>query len=146
MNKNRKTLKEYSVIILIFAALSLIRMIVDVCVHGFDFTGLNVEGVTEEFVKVAVIISFVLALVLLIPDVYVGVKGIKEANAPTGARAHIVWALVLAILSAIATVSAIIDVASDFNASKLIECLDVAVDTALFFAYYVTARKVKNEK
>ena len=29
----------------------------------------------------------------------VGVKGMKESNNPTGARAHIVWALILAILS-----------------------------------------------
>lgn len=142
MTKERKILKEYSVVILIFAALSLVRLIVDACVNGFSTETIPVEGVTEELVKIAVIIAFVLALLLLIPNVYVGFKGLKEAKNPTGAREHIVWALVLSIIYLIATISSVVEITKGFDIDKLIEILDVAVDTALFFAYYLTAKKL----
>ena len=145
MIKERKNLKEYSVVILILAALSLVRLIVDVCVNGFSPKGMPVEGVSEEVVKIAIIIAFVIALLLLIPNVYVGFKGLKEAQNPTGARAHIVWALVLSILYLIVTISSVVEITKGFDIDKLINVLNVAVDTALFFAYYLTAKKIANK-
>ena len=144
MDKNRKILKEYSVVILILAALSLVRLVVDFCVNGFNVSNTSVEGVTESAVKIATIIIFAIGLLLLIPDVYVGVKGIKEANNPTGKGAHIAWALIIAVLSAIGAISAIIDITKGFDISKLLAALDVAADAAIFFAYYLTAKKVAN--
>ena len=146
MIKERKNLKEYSFVILIFAALSLVRLIIDACADGFSTAIVPIEGATEEMVKTAVIIAFVLALLLLIPDVYVGFKGLKEAQNPTGARAHIVWALVLSIIYLIATISSVVEIAKGFDVDKLIKVLNVAVDTALFYAYYLTAKKVANKK
>ena len=35
MDKNRKRLKEYSLVILILVAFSVVRMIVDACLYGF---------------------------------------------------------------------------------------------------------------
>lgn len=142
MNKERKQLKEYSVVILILAVLSLVRLIVDVCVYGFDPSTVNIEGANDDIIKASLIITFVLSIILFIPDIYVGFKGMKEAKNPTGARAHIVWALILAILATIATVSSIVDIANTFNVSKLLQVVDVAADAAIFFAYYLTAKKV----
>ena len=145
MIKERKSLKEYSVVILIFAALSLVRLIVDFCVNGFSAPTISIEGATEEMIKIAVIIAFVLSLLLLIPDVYVGFKGLKEAKNPTGARAHIVWALVLSIINLIAGISSVVEITKGFDVDKLLRLLDVLVDTALFFVYYLTAKKIASK-
>jgi hypothetical protein len=144
MNKDRKNLKDLSIIILVFAAISLVRIIVDLCVFGLNASNVPVEGVSEDMVRTATIIAFVLALLLLIPDVFIGIRGIKEANNPTGKKGHITWALVLVILSLIATISAVIDMFNGFDVGKLLEVIDVAIDVALFYFYYVAAKKVAN--
>ena len=146
MIKERKTLKEYSIVILVFAALSFVRIIIDAITNGFGSQALNVEGVPENVAQIVAIIIFVMALLLLLPDVYVGVKGIKESNNPTGARAHIVWALILAILSLVGTVSSLGDMIKEFDFDKLLLVLDLAVDVVLFFAYYLVAKKIANNK
>ncbi len=146
MEKQRKLLKEYSVVILIFVAISLVKMIVELCLYGFSLSGLGVEGIDEQLVKIVSVIVFVIALLFLIPDFYVGVKGIKEANAPTGARAHIVWSLILAILYTIGTVSSAIDLVNGVNLDKVLDALNVALDAIVFFGYYFVAKKVANAK
>lgn len=146
MNKERKTLKEYSVVILIFAAFSLARIIVEACLYGFGIQAISLEGVSEDLVKIGLIVFFISSLILLIPNAYVGVKGIKEAESPTSARAHIVWALILAILSLVGTITAIVDIINGFSIDQLFILLDVAVDTVLFYAYYLTAKKVAENK
>lgn len=146
MNKDRKNLKEYSIVILLFAVFSLIRMIVDLCVFGFNASSIPVEGADEKLVQIATIIIAVIAFLLLFPDIYVGIRGIKEANNPTNKRSHIVWALILTVLSSIATISSVVDIITSFNFGKLLEVIDVAVDVVLFYAYYLTAKKVANKK
>ena len=86
-----------------------------------------------------------LGFILFVPDVYVGLKGLKEADNPTGGRAHIIWAFILAVLAVLGTVSAVTDIVSGFTVSRLLAVLDVAVDALLFFAYFITAKKVANE-
>ena len=146
MIKERKTLKEYSIVIVVFAALSFVRIIIDAITHGFGSQALNVEGVPENVAQIVAIIIFVMALLLLLPDVYVGVKGMKESNNPTGPRAHIVWALILAILSLVGTVSSLWDMIKESDFDKLLLVLDLAVDVVLFFAYYLVAKKIANNK
>ena len=146
MNKDRKTLKEYSIVILALALFSLVRMVVDVCVFGFDTTGIVIEGATPQLIRIAGIIAFALAIVLLIPNVFVGVRGINESKNPSGKKGHIVWSLVLAILALIALVFAVIDIIKGYNLNKLIEIADIVLDVAIFGAYYSTAKKVAKSK
>ena len=145
MTKDRKVLKEYSIVILILAGLTLIRAIVDACITGFNPASVNVEGASETLVKVALIITFVLALLLLIPDVYVGIKGIKEASNPTGARAHIIWSLIIAILYGIGVVSSTIDICKGFSWNQLASLANTVLNACLFTIYYITAKKVAED-
>ena len=146
MTKERKTLKEFSILILVLAAISLVRLVLDACMVGFDAASLEIEGASETLIKVSLIITFVLALLLLIPDVYVGIMGIKEANNPTGAKAYIVIALIITILYAIASVSSIVDICKGFNFSKLAELSNEVLNAAIFFLFYIQAKKVSANK
>lgn len=142
MDKNRKVLKEYSIVILILAAISLVRMVVDVLVYGFTMP--VPEDIDKKVMKTVAIIVFVIGLLLLLPNVFVGVRGLKEAKNPTDRTAHIVWAMILAILAVLSTVSAIRDITKGFTISKLLEVFDVALDAGIFFMYYFTAKKVSD--
>ena len=142
MNKERKALKENSLLILVFAAISLARIIVETCGYAFGFKTIAIEGVSQDLVKIGVIVFFIISLLLLAPNAYVGFKGIKEANNPTSARAHIVWALILAIISVLGLISGVVELIRNFNVGQLLFVLDVVVDTLLFYAYYLTAKKV----
>ena len=146
MDKDRKTLKEYSVVLLVLAGLSLIRLVFDFCTIGFDVLALGVEGVSESLLKTITIIIFAIAIILLIPEVYVGVKGIKEAKNPTGAKAHITWSLILLILTTIGAISSIIDIFNGYATNKMLEILDMVVDASLLYTYYQTAKKVAQQK
>ena len=146
MDKHRKHLKEYSVLILIFTAISFARIVIDACIYGFTGANLPITGIDPTLVKLVAIIFFIICIIFLLPDVYVGFKGMKEADKTTGAKAHIVWSLVLSILSLVATISAILSMFTGFDFGKLIEVLDTAVDTALFYVYYITAKKVAGIK
>lgn len=146
MNKERKLLKEYSEIILILAVFSLVRMVVELCLYGTKAPNIPIEGATGQSVRITVIVTSVIAFLLLLPNFYVGIKGMEQAEKPTGKRAHIVWAIILAVLSLIATITAIVDITKGFSVGKLLAVLDMAVDTALFIMYYLTATKIANNK
>lgn len=143
MDKDRKELKSFSILILVLVALTLIRAIVSACVNGFQVNEVP-AGTTKELVQTAAIIAFVVSLLLLIPQIYVGVKGIKIANGAASGKAHLVWALILAVLAAIATISAISNLTKAFNFDAVLSALDPAIDVLAFACYYVYARRVAN--
>ena len=142
MEKTRKQLKEYSIVILVFVAITLVRAIVSACVNGIPLPSEIPQGMTVEMARIVSIIAFALSFVFLIPQVYVGIKGMKIADGATCNKAPRVWALVLAILACIGTISSVIDLFKAFDVDQLLTVLDVAIDTALFTCSYLCLRKI----
>lgn len=141
MEKNRKELKSFSILILALVALSLIRAIVNVCLNGVPQISAT-EGLTKEMIQVVSIIALVVSLLLLLPQIYVGVKGIKIANGAPSGKAHIVWAIILAVCAVIALISAISALIKAFNFDSILNLIDPAVDVAAYVFYYIYARRV----
>jgi hypothetical protein len=140
MEKNKKELKTLSYAILFLVALSLIRLIVDICVNGLP--KVNVEGVSAEVANVMTIVAVVLSFVLLLPQVYVGVKGVKIANGGKADKWHIVIAVILGICALTAVVSNCISMVKTFNFDTVLAVVDSALDVAIFVWYIITARKI----
>jgi hypothetical protein len=145
MEKNRKNLKSFSILVLFFVAFSLIRMIVDVCVNGFGDVGQLPEGTSAEVAEVVLVIVWALGIVFLLPQVYIGIKGIKQAQNPTHGKAHMIWAVILTAMSAISLISGIVDISKAYSFDKLLTVADVLVNVIVFGAYYFYARKVAKE-
>lgn len=141
MEKNRKELKSFSILILALVAFSLIRTIVDLCLNGVPQISAT-EGLTKEMIQVASIIALVISFLLLLPQIYVGVKGIKIANGATSGKAHIVWALILAVLAGIALIYAIFNLTKAFNFDSIMNLIDPAIDVATYVFYFIFARRV----
>lgn len=147
MEKNRKDLKAYSIVILAFVALVLIQNIIELCVAGLPQPTEIPEGMTEEIYKIAVIVILVISFIFLIPQVYIGVKGIMVANNPEiGGKAHIGWAFALAIISALALISSISDLIKVFNVPNVLTVITTAIDVIVFIYYYIIARKIANKE
>lgn len=145
MEKAKKELKIYSVLILVFVAFALVKSIVSICINGFPKMEPLPEGVTPEVANVLVIITFVVSLLLLIPQIYIGLKGVMISNgASVGGKAHLVWAIILAVCAAIATIDAFAGMFKAFNVDNVLTAFNVLVDLALYVCYYIYARKVAN--
>lgn len=140
MEKNKKELKTLSYAILFLVALSLIRLIVDICVNGLP--KVNVEGVSAEVANVMTIVAVVLSFVLLLPQVYVGVKGVKIANGGKSSKWHIIIAAILGICALTAVVSNCVSMVKTFNFDTVLAVVDSALDVAIFAWYIITARKI----
>lgn len=143
MEKNKKELKTFSLLILLFVALSLIKNIVSLCVNGIAVPSEIPQGMSKEMVQTIATITVAISFIIYIPQIYVGVKGIKVAEGKaSGGRAHITWALILAILAGIALISAFSELIKVFNFDAILNLVDPALDLIVFAFYYVYARKV----
>jgi hypothetical protein len=104
MEKIRKNIRELSVVMLLLAAFSFIRLIVDVMFTDFSSANLP-DGVTASVVFVVKVVMCAVGLILLLPQIYVGVKGVKVSKNSKVSTAAIVWDIILAVISVLAAVS-----------------------------------------
>ena len=145
MEKAKRNLKEISIVLLILVGLSLVRMIVEVALGGLMVQELP-EGVTEELMQAALIIVFVIGLLILLPQIYVGIKGIKESKKPTSSRAHIVWAKIIFVLSIIALISPISSLIQGADiVDNVLTLVDILLDVVLYFLFIIYANKVSGK-
>ena len=142
MEKTRKQLKEISVVILILAAFSLIRSVIDVILTDFSQAS-RLEGVTPGLILATQIFLIVFAFVLMIPEIYVGVKGIKIANASSSSKAPIVWAVILAIFSGVGVVSSVSSLIHQGDlVGDLLALANTVVDVLLYITYINHVKKL----
>ena len=141
MSNSRNHLKEASFLVLLFTAFSFIRIIIQLFV-GFEADPTQV-GVSHEIIVATMIVMLVVGLILLLPQLYVGVKGMKIAKNPTSSRGHIVWAVILLVFSAfgiIATVSSIVEQVNVVD--NVITLVNHALDVIVYCMYIKYANRV----
>ena len=146
MKKNRKELKAFSILVLVILAIELIRSIIELCITGIPSASEIPGGATEGMVRASYIIAFVLVFILAIHEIYVGIKGIKIANGAKSGKAHIIWAVILAIIAGLSFISAISGIFSKFSIDGLFDLLGAGINLALFAFYYVYACRVAKGK
>ena len=142
MTNSRKNLRDISTIVLFFAVINCVREVLNIFLVDFKMATLP-EGATEGLVLVTQIVMAAFALIFLIPDLYVGVKGLKVAKKPDSSKAHIVWATILAVLSVFALLSHISGLAQSGIVNGLINIIGTAADVAIYVCYIVCAKQVR---
>lgn len=142
MENSRKNLKFMSIAMLILAALSFARILLDLIFTDFTQAALTVEGFSQEFVTAGIIIVAVISFILLLPQIYIGIKGLRVAKNPDSSRGHIVWAVVLLIFAIIALVSGVIDM---IDAGKIKDNISSVVNMILDVVIYSTFIKYAKE-
>ena len=144
MTDNRKQLKSAAYLVLFLAALSFVRMIVNVFKTDFKSAGVQ-AGVSEEIASIAMIVTCVIGFALLLPQIYVGVKGVKVANNAGDSKAHIVWAIILGIFAVMGLASPIKAMLSGDLLLNLLDVISRAIDVLAYTLYTVFAIKVAKE-
>ena len=143
MENYRKHLRDMSIIVLFFSLITCVINILDIFLKGFNMDNLP-EGATEGLVLVAKIVMGVLSIVFLLPELYIGVKGIKIAKNPDSSKAHIVWAIILAVFAGFHMISCISGLTDGGNfVDGLINLLGAALDVAIYVLYVICAKKVR---
>ena len=141
MSISRNHLKEASFLVLLFTAFSFIRMIIQLF-FGFEADPTQL-GVSHEIIVATMIVMFVVGLILLLPQLYVGVKGMKIAKNPTSSKGHIVWAVILLVFSAFGIISTVTSIAEQINVvDNVITLVDHALDVIVYCMYIKYANRV----
>ena len=143
MENSKRNLKSMSVLILVLAAISFVRLILNAMLPEFTPDQLP-AGATEGVVLASRIVMCVFGLVLLVPQIYVGTKGFKISNGSASfTKAPVVWATILAILSAISLISPISGlIQNGVTVGHVLELADFALDVVVYFVYIKYANEV----
>ena len=143
MEQSRKHLKITSIIILIFAGLTLVNLFVELFWGGMFDNVTIPDGSPENIVQITQIVLLVFTVICLLPQVYIGIKGLLIAKKPNSSKGHIVWAIilfVLVILSLISPISAIINKKDIWDNVNSIA--SIALEAVILFDYIRYARAV----
>ena len=141
MEKNRKDLKTLSILILILTGLTLARSVTDLIVNGLPQVP-ETDGLSQGLLRIVAIISLVIGLLLLLPQIYIGIKGMQIADGATSGKAPLVWAIILAVLAAISTISGLSNMLGSFTFGSALNFVDCALDVVVYIFYFIFARKV----
>ena len=148
MEQARKKLKTSSIIVLALAGLSLLNLI-----FGIFFGDLNTElnnatipdGSPDNVILIAKIFVLVVSILMLLPQLYIGLKGLKMAKKPDASRGHIVWGIILVVFTAMGLLSplaAFLQGGADAFAN-VAEFMSIAVDVFVLYELVKYARAVR---
>ena len=149
MEQTRKQLRTMSIVVLILAGLSLLNILFELFLGELstEFQNATIpEGAPENVGQIAQIFILVVALLLLLPHLYIGIKGIKIAKKPDSSKAHIVWGILLIVLTAIGLVSPVLALVQGNgeafeNVSELCSIFVDVVVLAEYVKYAIAVRK-----
>ena len=138
MGNAKKNLKFMSDLILIFLTCSFIRTILEVFM-----TDIKVNNISAEFMIVAKIILCLIYVVIFLPQIYVGVKGIKMSKNPDSSKAHIIWAVIFVAFAVFSAVSAVANMINNKDMTgNIFRLIDAVIDFVLYFFYVKYAKQV----
>ena len=142
MEQSRKNLKFMSIAMLILAGLSFARILLELIFT--DFNAKAAEGVTKELWVAAVIIIAVIGFILLLPQIYIGIKGIKVSKNPDSSKGHIVWAVILLVISIIGLVAYVVEAIKTGAFKDNISAItNMLLDVTIYSSYLEYAKKVR---
>ena len=148
MEQARKNLKTSSIIVLVLAGLSLINILFELFFGEFSkaLSGVTIpEGAPENIVLIAQIFVLAVSLLILLPQVYIGIKGLKIAKKPDSSRGHIIWGIILLVFTSFGLISPFVALIQKNGEAfdNISELCSIAVDVFILFEYVKFARDVR---
>ena len=144
MEQSRKKLKTYSIIVLIFTVATIFNLL-SVLIELNNAT--IPEDAPSNILLITRIILIAVSSILLLPQIYIGVKGLKIAKKPNSSKAHIVVATILFVFSILGVLSPI---TSLFQKQAVVEniraIIYLVVEMSVYFDYIKWAKNVAKGK
>ena len=142
MEQAQKNLKYSSLFVLLFAVLSLINIIAALAFGPLNQAEIP-AGAPENTLAITKIFLLVVSLLMLVPDVYVGVKGLRVAKTPNTSKGHIVWACILFVFSALALIDPVVACLKDGAWGENVGALfNIGLDLIIYYEFIVQAKAV----
>ena len=142
MEQSRKHLKISSIVVLVFTLGTIFNLIAGLM--NLDNAAIP-DGAPDNILTITKTILMVVSGILLLPQIYIGLKGLKVAANPNSSKSHIIVATIVFIFARISLLSpaiALIEGSSDESIGTL---LGLAVEASVYFDYIMAARAVANE-
>ena len=143
MEQTRKYLKLSSIAVLALAGFSMLQVISEL-LFGELGNATIPEGAPDNILLITQIFLFSFALLLTLPSIYIGIKGIRIAKRPNSSKGHIVWAIILLVFATLSLISPIVDfINNGFKQGNISEFFSIAVEVVVFFDYIKYAIAVR---
>ena len=128
--------------VLLFAAMSLLHILAALAFGPLNQAEIP-AGAPENTLAITKIVLLVISLLMLVPNVYVGVKGLRVAKNPNTSKGHIIWACILFVLSALALVDPVVACLKDGAWGENVGALfNIGLDLIIYYEFIVHAKAV----
>ena len=150
MTHTRRQLRTTSLVVLALAGLSLLNTLFETFFGELnsELNGATVPaGSPDNVVMIAKIFVLAVSVLILLPQVYIGLKGLKMAKEPDSSIGHIVWGVIVTAFTAMGLISAFVAfVQGNGDAfGNVAQFLSIAVDVAILVGYVKLAIAVRKE-
>lgn len=102
------------------------------------------EGAPENILPITKIVLFSVALLLTLPNIYIGIKGLRIAKKPNSSKGHIVWAIILLVFASLSLIEQGVGFIHDgFNFENISAFCSIVVEVTVFVEYFRLAIAVR---
>jgi hypothetical protein len=135
MEQTRKNLKLLSIVVLVLTGVSMLQIVCELF-FGELSNAIIPEGAPDNILLITRVFLFSFALLLTLPNIYIGIKGLRIAKKPNSSKGHIVWGIILLVLASLSLISPVVDIINNgFKYDYISEFLRIAVEVTVFFEY-----------
>lgn len=144
MEKSRKHLKTNSIVILILTFATILNLLS--ALIELNRVAIPIDA-PENTLIITKIIIIIVSTVILLPQIYIGIKGLKVAYKPDDSKSHIVVATILLVLTVLGTISPVVAVIKQQDVWENVRTLLYSlVEISVFYDFIKSAKAVANGK
>ena len=142
MEQLKKHLKISSIVVLFFT----LGTVFNILAGFIELNTLSVpEGAPVNTLMITRIILMVVSAILILPQFYIGFKGLKIAKKPNSSKSHIVVAIILFIFTLLSLLCSSFTLIEGMSNEGIGTLLGIAIEASVYFDYIMAARAVAKE-
>ena len=143
MEQTRKYLKLSSIAVLALAFFSLLQIVSELLYGELNNAAIP-DDAPENILLITKIIVLVVSLLLTLPNIYIGIKGLLIAKEPNSSKGHIIWAIILLAFAALFLIEQGVGFIHDgFNFENISAFCSIVVEVTVFVEYIRLAIAVR---
>ena len=146
MKNAKKHLKVSSILVLVLATLTLVKVIAEL-IFGALNNATVPEGAPDNIIMITKMFLLMVALMLVIPQIYIGIKGLWASKHTVSSKGHIVVAIVLFVLAVLGLISPIVGIVKQEDVLNNVGVLlSLLLEAVIYFDYFKCAIAVSKAK
>ena len=143
MEQARKNLKNMSIVVLLLAAATLVQIVTELMLGELNSVEIP-AGSPDNILLITKVFIMVITLLMLIPSVYVGIKGLRVAKNPNKSKGHIVWAVIILVFSASGIIEPATAILEQGSVKENVSSIaNILIDVVVYVEYVIYARQVR---